>query len=246
MEAVLKVELHAHSADDPRDRLPYSTRELIDRAAALGYDALAVTLHDRQLDLAPHRSYAAERGVVLIPGIERTVRGKHVLLINFEAAAAEAVLTFDDIARLKADGTGLVIAPHPFFPGPSCLRGLMDQHVDLFDAVEWNGMFTATLNFNRKGERWARAHGKPMVGNGDVHRLRMLGTTWSLIDAERDPDAICSAIRDGAVRMEATPHSWPEAAWLMADLIAGDILSKVGVRGNMTGLREPVTDSPPS
>jgi hypothetical protein len=38
-------------------------------------------------------------------------------------------------------------------------------------------MFTASLNFNYPAEQWARRHGKPMVGNGDVHRLRQLGTT---------------------------------------------------------------------
>ena len=59
---MLKVELHTHTADDPVDRIPHSTRELIDGAAALGYYAVAVTLHDRQLDVAP-RSYADDRGV---------------------------------------------------------------------------------------------------------------------------------------------------------------------------------------
>ena len=56
---VLKVELHSHTADDPHDRIPYSAEQLIDRAAALGYDALAITLHDRQLDLARLAPYAA-------------------------------------------------------------------------------------------------------------------------------------------------------------------------------------------
>ena len=37
---MLKVDLHTHTADDPVDRIPYSTGELIDRASARGYDAL--------------------------------------------------------------------------------------------------------------------------------------------------------------------------------------------------------------
>src|SRR5215213_6174429 len=65
---VLKVELHTHTADDPHDRIPYSTTQLIDRATALGYDALAITLHDKQLALDPYRAYAERRGLVLIPG----------------------------------------------------------------------------------------------------------------------------------------------------------------------------------
>jgi predicted metal-dependent phosphoesterase TrpH len=181
-----------------------------------------VTLHERQLDLAPHAGYAADRGVLLIPGIERTIEGKHVLLLNFEGGT-EAVDTFEDLARLKASSNGLVVAPHPFFPGASCLHSRLEQYAALFDAVEWNGMFTAALNFNRKAEQWARAHGKPMVGNGDVHRLDQLGTTWSSVDAEPTADAICAAIRGGAVRVEATPHSWLRASLIAADLLTMEL-----------------------
>jgi len=81
----------------------------------------------------------------------------------------------------------------------------MDQHADLIDAVECNAMYTAWLNFNRLGERWARRHGKPMVGNGDVHRLEQLGTTYSLVDARRTPASICEAIADGRVRVATRP-----------------------------------------
>src|SRR6185503_8626573 len=132
---MLKVELHAHTADDPIDRIPYSTLDLIDRAVALGYDALAITLHERQLDLARFAPYAAERGLVLIPGVERTIEGKHVLLLNF-ASGAEQVDTFSDLARLKAAQPGLVVAPHPYFPVSVCLRGDLDRYAALFDAVE--------------------------------------------------------------------------------------------------------------
>ena len=220
---MLKVELHAHTADDPLDAIPHTTVQLIDRAAEMAYDAVAITLHDRQLDLGPYRAYAASRGITLIPGIERTIEGKHVVLLNFKRGA-EDVETFDDLASLKRRESGLVIAPHPFFPGGTCLRGLMDRHADLFDAVEYNAMFTASLNFNITARRWAAAHRKPMVGAGDVHRLRQLGTTYSLVDAPRDPDAICAAIREGRVEVEATPISWASAISIMADMKIAEIL----------------------
>jgi predicted metal-dependent phosphoesterase TrpH len=215
---MLKVELHTHTSDDPNDRIPYTSFELIDRAVALGFDALAITLHDKQLDLRPLTPYAAERGLVLIPGIERTIHGRHVLLLNFPSAAAD-VRSFEDLARLKSRARGLVVAPHPYFPTPECLRGYLEQHADLFDAVERNAMFTSTLDFNRRAERWAKRRGKPIVGNGDVHRLRQLGTTYSLVDAERDPGAICEAIAAGRVRVESRPLSWAAAAGIMASLL---------------------------
>ena len=224
---MLKVDLHTHTADDPVDRIPYSSRELIDRAAALGYQALAITLHDRQLDIRPLEAYAAERGVVLIPGIERTIQGKHVVLLNF-SRATEEVTSFDDLRRLKSREHGIVIAPHAFFPAPTCLRGLMDRHADLFDAVEYNAMFTASLNFNDQAVRWAEAHGKPLVGNGDVHRLAQLGTTYSLVDAAPDVASICAAVAAGRVRVCATPHSWTAAARIMASLLVPSLAPLLG------------------
>jgi hypothetical protein len=84
-------------------------------------------------------------------------------------------------------------------------------------------MFTPSLNFNRAAARWASAHGRPMVGNGDVHRLKQLGTTWSLVDADRDADAICEAVRAGKVEVHATPLTFVTAAGTMADLFTSNL-----------------------
>jgi predicted metal-dependent phosphoesterase TrpH len=222
---MLKVELHTHTADDPVDRIPHSATELIDHAADLQYGALAITLHDRQLDLRRLTPYAAERGIVLIRGVERSIEGRHVLLLNF-SDEAETVNTFDDLARLRQRQRGLVVAPHPFFPAPSCLRGLLDLHRDLFDAVEYNAMFTEWVNFNRAAERWAASRGKALVGNGDVHRLHQLGTTYSLVDAIPDAGAICAAIAEGRVRVERTPLDWYNAARTLGPLLIETVLPK--------------------
>lgn len=228
---MLKVDLHIHTADDPIDRISYTTIELIDRAVALGYDAVAITLHERQLDLCRFATYAAERGLVLIPGVERTIEGRHVLLLNF-ASGAEDVRTFEDLARLKSRTPGLVVAPHPFFPATVSLRAELERHADLFDAVERNAMFTRTVDFNRPAERWAARYGKPVVGNCDVHYLRQLGTTYSLVDAPPDADAICDAIAAGRVRVESRPLTCAEAASIMTSML----LSHVGIQSFPNGL----------
>jgi predicted metal-dependent phosphoesterase TrpH len=226
---MLKVELHTHTSDDPIDRIPHSTPELIDRASALGYQAMAITLHDRQLDVRRFAAYARERGIVLIPGVERTIQGRHVLLLNFRRGAEE-VRTFEDLARLKHRESGLVVAPHPFFPSTTCLGRDLDRHATLFDAIECNAMFTASVNFNRRAERWAVRHGKPLVGNGDVHRLRQLGTTYSLVDAAPDPDDICAAITEGRVRVESRPLNWIEVAGIMGPMLLGDYVPALDAR----------------
>jgi predicted metal-dependent phosphoesterase TrpH len=217
---MLKVDLHTHTADDPVDRIPHTTYELIDRASALGYDALAITLHERQLDPAPYERYARARGIVLVPGVERTIERRHVLLLNF-SRAAEGVHTFADLARLKARERGLVVAPHPFFPASACLGRDLHRHADLFDAVEKNAAYTQLMDFNRRAERWAAEHGRPIVGNGDVHRLRQLGPTYTLVDAAPTPDAICEAVAAGRVQVVSRPLSLTEAACVFAFLAFG-------------------------
>ena len=221
---MLKLELHTHTSDDPVDRIPHTLPQLIDRASALGYHALAVTLHDRQFDVRPFAGYAADRGIVLIAGIERTIEGRHALLLNFRKGAQD-VRTFDDLARLKQREPGLVVAPHPFFPAQSCLGQLLDRHASLFDAVERNAMFTASVDFNRRAEQWAMRNGKPIVGNCDVHRLYQLGTTYSMVDAEPHPDSICAGIAAGRVRVESRALNWFEVARTLGTLAASDVVS---------------------
>jgi len=226
---VLKVELHAHTDQDPLDRIPHTTAELIDRAAALGYGALAVTLHDRYFDPTPHAGYARERGIVLLPGIERTIAHRHVLLVNFPPECA-SVTTFEAVATLKARTSGLVIAPHPFYPTISALGRLLDVHADLFDAVEVNAMFTRFLDFNVRAVKWAHAHRKPLVGNTDLHLLDQMGTTYSLVDAPPEPDAICQAIREGRVEVRSHTLSSFRAGATFARMAVGGAIGRLSRR----------------
>jgi predicted metal-dependent phosphoesterase TrpH len=214
---VLKVDLHLHTADDPEDVIAHDGQTLVERAHDLGLDALAITLHDRQFCDPRLSDYAADLGITLIPGIERTIEGRHVLLINFPAAA-ENVKSFAEIERLKARSNGIVIAPHPFFPNATCLRGRMHAHAGLFDAVEWSYFWTGGVNFNAAAARWAEEHGKPLVGNSDLHDIRQLGRTCSLVFAERSADAIVEAIRKGRVSLQTTPVPKLELAQVVSGM----------------------------
>lgn len=222
---MIKIELHAHTADDPEDRIPYTAVELVDRAAALQYGALAVTLHNEAFAIEPLADHARRLGIVLLRGIERTIEGKHVLLINAPAAAMLAVRTFGDLARLRRSHPQvLVIAPHPFYPVSSALgRSCLERHAGLIDAVECSGLYTRRFDFNQAALVWARAHDKPVVGNSDLHRLPQLGNTYSLVDAEPEPDAICAAIRAGRVELRTAPLSFATATRFCSQMIASGI-----------------------
>ena len=230
---MLKVDLHLHSSEDPVDVIDHNARQLIDKAAELGFDALALTLHDCDLRDAALVAYARQRRIVLVPGVERTIDGCHVVLLNF-AEPSDHVHTFDDLAELRRTGNGLVIAAHPYFPDRTCLRSRLDRHVDLFDAIEWSYFWTRGLNFNAKAARFATKHGKPLVANSDLHDLRQLGRTYSLVLADRNPDAICAAIREGHVSIQTSPVPKLELARVLGGMFR---------RGRKAPLGAPIQDS---
>jgi predicted metal-dependent phosphoesterase TrpH len=225
---VLKVDLHLHTSEDPADVISHDAYQVIDAAAKRGFDALAITLHDRELSDPRTLDYARERGITLLPGVERTIEGRHVLLINFRDGT-DQIRTFDELARRRSQDNGLVIAPHAFFPNGRCLRSHLDTHGDLFDAVEWSYFWTRGLNFNARAARWAAKHGKPLVGNSDLHDLRQLGRTYSIVFAERNADAICSAIRDGRVSVHTSPVPALELTQVLSGMLRRGHKAPVGV-----------------
>lgn len=199
--ATLKFDFHLHTLDDPWDHHVFHTAfELIDKAAALGYGALAITLHDLQFESRGARDYAAERGIMLLPGIERTIEGGHVLLINYPKQVSESIRTYEDLRKARLP-QGLVIAAHPFFPGGQSVGKNLLVHRDLFDAVEISGFFHRLWNPNHKGKDAARRIGLPVVGNSDTHTLEQFGTTWSEIDCEPNPDSLIQAIKEGRAKV---------------------------------------------
>ena len=227
---MIRVDFHTHTADDPWDWIPYTSAELVRRASEVGLDAVAITLHDRQYDIDGVADLARELKVTLLPGIERTIEGRHVLLLNFPPDVAY-VTSFERLAAIKADyPNGLIIAPHPFYPLSNCLRALADRHADLFDAVEYNGCYTTLLNFNRGVKRWAAARGKPVVGSSDAHRLSVLGATCSLVDAPgRGVDEICAAVKAGRVELSTAPMSPAHLATYLARMLLGGHKPAAGV-----------------
>ena len=218
---MIKVELHAHTSDDPGDRIPHATEALIECASAAGYGGLAVTLHNRWFDPAPWDLRARALGLTLLSGIEKGIEGRHILGINVPREVEQA-RTFDDLRAIKTRAPdALFVAPHPFYPIPSALGARMDDLTDLIDAVEINAMYTSSLDYNRKARAWAAAHRVPLVGNCDLHRLDQLGSTWSEVDAAGDADAICRAIKAGKVEVRTAPLSWPRAVWTMVRMELG-------------------------
>jgi len=217
----LKAELHSHCSLDPVDFrvCRHSPEELIAKAAGLGYEVLAITCHDLDIWNRGLSDYARGLGITLIPGMEVTAeRTRHTLVYNF-GTGAENLNSLDKIRKRVREDT-LVIAPHPYFLGRMCLRGLLEANIDLFDAIEHSGFFARGLDFNRRARAVAKKQGKPLVGNGDVHYLWQLGKTCTWIYAEPDLLSVIDAVKRGLVRVDARALShldvfrwWPTTLW---------------------------------
>jgi predicted metal-dependent phosphoesterase TrpH len=198
----LKADLHLHTREGEQF-IAYDARSLIDRAASAGYQVLAITNHDTLTGGEALRAYAWERGVLLIPGAEMTIEGRHVLVYDPRVPLGR-IATFADLRRLRRL-VGLVVAPHPFFPGRTSLRQHLLRNLDLFDAVEYCHFRTRGIDFNPSAVRLAREAGLPLLGTSDSHLARQFGTTYSLIDAEPSVDSVLTAIRDGRVEVISRP-----------------------------------------
>jgi predicted metal-dependent phosphoesterase TrpH len=211
----LKVDLHAHTAEDPQDRIGYTARALLDRAATLGYDALAVTNHNALTYDAALADYAAERGILLLPGTEITAEGCHVLVINprFPIRPGHAY-TLADIPRLKTPDS-LWIAPHPFYFLFQSLHQRLYELLPYFDAVELASYHNSVLDLNNKALRAAAEAGKPVIGTSDCHTLWQFGKTYSLVQAEKNMASIIAAVKAGRIRVRTSPIS----VWTMVRII---------------------------
>src|SRR4051795_12332690 len=98
----IKVDLHIHTVDDPKDIIDYSAHELLERARALGFGVLAITLHDSVFDRPEVFADAAAMGILLIPAAEMRLHGADIVLLNITPAEAATLQDFDDVRRLRS------------------------------------------------------------------------------------------------------------------------------------------------
>lgn len=218
----LKTNLHFHTGDDPQDFVPYSAEQGIDYAASLGFDALAITCHQRSAWTPAYAAYAAGRGILFIPGIELNIRtrasravkkmrarhgghrdarrGRHLIILNC-APEAENVRTFSDLADYRAAHPEcLVFAPHPFAYGNFSLKKFLERHINLIDAIEHTWYYSHRLDRNKKSAAIATKYHLPLIATSDTHTFRNMDTDYALVDAkEKTIAALFDAIRHNQI-----------------------------------------------
>ncbi|MEP6820839.1 MAG: PHP-associated domain-containing protein [Chthoniobacterales bacterium] len=208
----IKLDLHIHTLDDPKDMLDYTAHELLERAQATGIEVLAITLHDAVFQRAEVFADAAAMGILLIPAAEMRLHGADIVVLNVTPEEAAELRDFDDVRRLRArrGETFFTFAPHPFYITGGSIGGRrLRENIDCFDAIEICHFHKGWFDRNRPARAAAARFGKPLLATSDAHELTAFGSHYTSIPrpAEVTAENVFAALRSGAGRLTSPPAS---------------------------------------
>jgi predicted metal-dependent phosphoesterase TrpH len=203
----LSVELHTHSSASYDGRDPVDL--LLEQAAGVGLDALAVTDHDEIDASLDAVAMAPDHGLLGIPGMEVTSAAGHVLALGIEEAVPSG-LSFDEtLDRIRELG-GISVIPHPF---QSSRHGVAPNvsrdRLATADAIEVYNSRLLTGRANRRAERFAVECGLPMTAGSDAHIGEMVGQAVTEVGAdERTVGGVLDAIAEGRTSVIGSRTPW--------------------------------------
>ncbi|PSP54774.1 phosphoesterase [Halobacteriales archaeon QS_1_67_19] len=204
---MLSVEFHAHSS------LSYDGRDsvdlLLEQAAAVGLDALAVTDHDEIDASLAAAEKAGEYDLVGIPGMEVSTAAGHVLGLGIRERVPAGLSFGETLDRIREQG-GVAVVPHPFQKSRSgVMANITGPQLAQADAVEVYNSRLLTGRGNRKAKRFAERHDLPQTAGSDAHIGEMVGQAVTRVDAsDRTVDAILDAVLDGRTSVEGKRTPW--------------------------------------
>lgn len=204
---MLSVELHAHSALSHDGRDPVDL--LLEQAAAVGLDALAVTDHDEIDASIEAAERAADYGLVGIVGMEVTTAAGHVLAFGIDDLIPSGLDFGETLDRIHADD-GIAVVPHPFQKTRHGVAAhVSEEALASADAIEAYNSRLFTGRANRRAERFALRNGLPTTAGSDAHISEMVGQAVTEVDVdERDASAILRAVADGRTSVVGRRTPW--------------------------------------
>ena len=204
---MLAAELHSHSelSHDGRDPVEM----LVEQAAAVGLDVLAVTDHD-EIDASLRAVELAEEvGLVGVPGIEVSSEAGHVLGLGVTEQIPPG-LSFRETLDTIHDAGGLAVVPHPFQKSRHGVAPhVAPEELAAADAIEVFNSRLLTGRGNRKAERFAVNRGLPMIAGSDAHVAEMVGQAVTHLGADgRSQQAVLDAISAGRTSVVGRRTPW--------------------------------------
>jgi predicted metal-dependent phosphoesterase TrpH len=181
---IVKAALHLHTNDDPEEKIGYSAFEAIDKASQAGFSVMAITCHNKVVDIQKYTKYAESKKILLIQGIELSIKHQHVVILNCNKEAEE-IKSFKELRLYKKNHPEIYIfAPHPFFYLKECLKNNLIKEIDIFDGIEFNYFYHKLFNPNKKAIKIANQYHKALIGTSDIHFLEFFDKTYTLVTLE--------------------------------------------------------------
>jgi predicted metal-dependent phosphoesterase TrpH len=213
-EGWIKIDLHIHTLDDPKDAVDFSAHQLLERARSFGFRVLAITLHDAVFDRKEVFAAAEAMGILLISAVEVRLLGADVIVLNVTAEEIAQLKTFDDLRGLRArrGNSIFTIVPHPFYVFGGSIGSRLLAEIDCFDAIEYCHFHIGPFNPNRRATRAATQFGKPLIATSDAHRLHAFGRHYTSMP---EPPALTvenvfAGLRSGPLRLTSPSSTVPD------------------------------------
>ncbi|BDH78670.1 MAG TPA: PHP domain-containing protein [Methanothermobacter sp.] len=193
---ILDPHIHSIYSGDAKG----TPRQIIKRAILVGLDAIAITDHDTmQGSKVAKKEVKDFKSIIIVPGMEISTSKGHILALGVQEEIKKGVTPQEAVDRIHEQGA-IAIVPHPFV---RYRKGLFVNIQDLkVDAIETLNSRYILGYSNWKAKKFAKKRNLPMIGASDAHFVTAIGSCYTQVDSEPNPDDILSAIKKGKTK----PH----------------------------------------
>ncbi len=229
--AKLKVQLHLHTKEDPLDSIRLNAKQVIDLAARQNYDVLAITCHNVLIFNEDLKEYAEQKRILLIPGIEKTVERKHVVIIN-ATVESQKINSFEDLKEYRKNHPEcLILAPHPYYPGEISLGKKLALHHELFDAVEYSWFHSVRIDLpNKKAVKSAEKYKLPVLATSDCHLHKYMDYAYSYVTADKNTKSVLKAIKENKIHIVSHNLRFRQMLYIYAKMSILELIKKITLR----------------
>jgi len=195
----LKIDLHVHTCYS-YDAVT-TLEEVVTYSKKRGLDGVAITDHDTLLGAL---KLLQKSEILVIPGIEITALGGHVIALNITRSIPPKLDLSETVQRIHEAG-GIAVAAHPI----SIYKSTLSQRITSYDAIEVINSAAVPFSFSTYLSRKLAARlNLPQTAGSDSHYAPEIGAAYTIVEADPDADEIIQAIKRGATLPLGKPIPW--------------------------------------
>ncbi|MGB9778801.1 MAG: PHP-associated domain-containing protein [Candidatus Bathyarchaeia archaeon] len=185
----LKIDLHVHTSYSYDSVI--KPEEVVFYAKKRRLDGVAITDHDKTECAL---KMAKETNFLIIPGIEISSLGGHVLALNIQELIPKGLSVDETVDRIHSLG-GIAVACHP----TSFFKGSLGERISSkFDAVEVINASAFPFQYSVKhSQKIASRLGIARVAGSDAHYGPEIGCAYTIVNAESEVEEIVKSIING-------------------------------------------------